>query len=353
MISLVTADTSARWQRGAKQRGTSRITALCLTAGLLAAGCEYPVSPTTHLGNEINDPGEPSPNVVSVVVTPSADTLVSVRQSVRLSATALDSRGNAVSGKTFAWTSSDTSVASVNASGRVTAVAEGTVAIVATADGISGGAIVFVDLHVSTTDRILVDASKDGGAWWYPQFGSFSETRHHQGKRLADYLRSLGFQVDELGRDVTVTDDLLDQYTNVIRAGEWGNYLPTELGAYARFLERETSLILLSDHRNTDAHDQLAEMLGVTFGGAYDGPVTRLAPHPITDRIGTISYIAGAAVTSFDPSRVEILGWVQDTIPVMGIIRSNTAKIFFFGDTNAPEAVPQPFIDNLVRWAFR
>ena len=35
-------------------------------------------------------------------------------------------------------------------------------------------------------DQILIDASRDGGAWWYPQAGPFDPDEYHQGKKLAD-----------------------------------------------------------------------------------------------------------------------------------------------------------------------
>ena len=74
----------------------------------------------------------PAPTVASVVVTPSTTTLVSLGETVQLNASAQDASGNSISGKTFTWSSSDESVATVNASGLVTAIANGAiVAIVA------------------------------------------------------------------------------------------------------------------------------------------------------------------------------------------------------------------------------
>ena len=57
--------------------------------------------------------------------------------------------------------------------------------------------------------KILVDASHDGGGWWFPQAGSYSANLPHQGKALADLLRSRGFTVDELPRDILITDSIL------------------------------------------------------------------------------------------------------------------------------------------------
>lgn len=79
--------------------------------------------------------------------------------------------------------------------------------------------------------RILVDASHDGGVWWFPQAGTFYSDSAHQGKELADYLRSLGYEVTEVPRGWEVTDSLLSSFTMVIRTGEWGSYRDSELDA--------------------------------------------------------------------------------------------------------------------------
>src|SRR5256885_15635021 len=62
--------------------------------------------------------------VASVSVTPPSATLAP-GQTVQLSATPRDANGNALAGRPVAWTSGDTTVATVNGSGLVTAVAAG------------------------------------------------------------------------------------------------------------------------------------------------------------------------------------------------------------------------------------
>jgi hypothetical protein len=121
--------------------------------------------------------------------------------------------------------------------------------------------------------RILIDASRDGGVWWFPQGESFDPDAPHQGREFAEYLRSLGYAVDELGRDAAVTSPLLDKYSMVIRAGEWGRARAEELRAYELFLQRRVTLVLLSDHRNTDPTDELAESLGVKFAAPWRVPL--------------------------------------------------------------------------------
>ena len=61
--------------------------------------------------------------VARVRVTPRTATLVSVGETVQLTARAHDVNWNTVSGRTFTWSSSDPSIATVSSSGLVTAVA--------------------------------------------------------------------------------------------------------------------------------------------------------------------------------------------------------------------------------------
>ena len=89
--------------------------------------------------------------VASVAVTPRADTLLA-GDTVRLSAEAYDANGHAVPGAVFSWSSSDESVATVDASGLVTGVAAGEAEIAAaTAGGASGGARLTVEAAVPST----------------------------------------------------------------------------------------------------------------------------------------------------------------------------------------------------------
>lgn len=78
-----------------------------------------------------------------MTVAPKTVTLTT-GESAKVSATAKDASGTTVTGKTVVWTSSKPSVASVNSSGSVTALAAGTTTIKATVDGVSGQASVTV-----------------------------------------------------------------------------------------------------------------------------------------------------------------------------------------------------------------
>lgn len=87
--------------------------------------------------------------VASVSVSPTTHTATAIDEVVQFSATATDEDGNTVTDASFSWSSSETSVATVNSSGEATAVGNGTTEITATADGVSGTADLTVDQAVS------------------------------------------------------------------------------------------------------------------------------------------------------------------------------------------------------------
>ena len=88
--------------------------------------------------------------VSAVGVSPTADTLVAFGDTVRFAAEGMDANGHAVPGVEFAWASSDTAVARVDATGLVTAEANGSTTIRAAADSVSGTAAVTVAQSVDS-----------------------------------------------------------------------------------------------------------------------------------------------------------------------------------------------------------
>ena len=99
----------------------------------------------------------------SVVVTPAADT-VAPGDTVRLSTETFDENGHAIPGAEFRWSSSNASVATVDATGLVRGVAEGTATIAATAGSVSGTS----EITVENPDRAALVAlynATDGANW--------------------------------------------------------------------------------------------------------------------------------------------------------------------------------------------
>ena len=81
--------------------------------------------------------------VAAVTVTPATATIV-VNQTITLTATPVDASGNPLSGRIIGWSSSDNAIATVSATGDVTALASGSVTITASSEGQSGTATVTV-----------------------------------------------------------------------------------------------------------------------------------------------------------------------------------------------------------------
>lgn len=220
--------------------------------------------------------------------------------------------------------------------------------------------------------RILVDASGDGGVWWFPQGGGrFNPEEDHQGKKLADLLRSKGFVVDELPRKTVLNAATFSKYDKVIRAAKYGSYTQAELDAYKSFLSRPSALLLAGEFLRPGQRDDLADMLGLKLAGMARGNIQTFAPHEITSNVSPFYYWAGSVVMNLENKNFVPLGWLDtkdfadlngnerfDTgepkgPPVMGLLKHPTARIFFIGDLNGIEQIPQPFTDNLVAWLFK
>ena len=102
-----------------------------------------------------------SPVPTTVVVTPENVVFTALQEKSRLMAEVRDQHGRVMSGVAVAWSSSNTGLATVNATGLVTAVANGTATITATAGQASSTATVTVAQAVATvaiapaTDTLL------------------------------------------------------------------------------------------------------------------------------------------------------------------------------------------------------
>jgi hypothetical protein len=97
----------------------------------------------------------PAETVSAVSVTPTNASLIALGDTVRLVATARDSRGGTLAGKTFAWASSDAGIATVDAGGLVTAIANGTATVTATTSGVHGSASVVVQTPATGGLRLV------------------------------------------------------------------------------------------------------------------------------------------------------------------------------------------------------
>lgn len=108
----------------------------------------------------------PSQPVASVAVAPAAAT-VAPGTSIQLTAVAKSAAGATVPGETFTWSTSDTAVATVSASGLVTGVALGSATITAAAEQRSGTADIVVNLSSLPIRGLYVQFERRGWASEY------------------------------------------------------------------------------------------------------------------------------------------------------------------------------------------
>lgn len=127
-----------------------RWSALVALAMLAPLGCgSDSKSPT--------DPGEDEPpKATSISLSASSLAFAALQDSSRLTATVKDQRGNTMAEASIDWASTDTTVAKVNASGWVFAVANGTVSVVATSGTLTDTAKVEI-AQVPTTVALSPD----------------------------------------------------------------------------------------------------------------------------------------------------------------------------------------------------
>jgi uncharacterized protein YjdB len=81
--------------------------------------------------------------IATVEISPNPLTL-SVSQSTQMTATAKDANGTVLTGRTVTWASSDQAIATIDASGKLTAVTAGTATITGTSEGKSGTSAVTI-----------------------------------------------------------------------------------------------------------------------------------------------------------------------------------------------------------------
>lgn len=139
--------------RHASSARRTALVALAISAGaLLAVSCG---------GDDGDDgtPTEPDPSVASVSVTPQEDS-IAVGSTAEFSASAEDADGNSVSAD-FAWSSTNTSVATVDDQGVATGEGDGMAEIVAEAEGVADSA----ELTVTSESASSIESVSGSGQY--------------------------------------------------------------------------------------------------------------------------------------------------------------------------------------------
>jgi hypothetical protein len=122
----------------------------------------------------------PTPVVTTVTVSPSSAS-IAVGATAALQATVKDQNGNTMTGQTINWTTSNSAVGTVNASGVVTGVSGGQATITATSSGKSGTANITVTTPSGGGTILFQEAFEGSGfsAGWYDNTSVLMSTTEH------------------------------------------------------------------------------------------------------------------------------------------------------------------------------
>ena len=205
------------------------------------------------------------------------------------------------------------------------------------------------------TLRVLVDASKDGGLWWFPQGNgnTFDPRQDHQGKPLADFMRDKGWEVVELGRGEVITADKLRDVDVIVRPTVYFDYTPEEIAAYRDSVMGGTRLLLMGG--NGDRPDSLATIFGLHFDSSSRfGPVRKWIQHPLTANIPGKDF-SWTSLSEAPPDAV-LLAWLNsgeaDPRPVLGYLPYGGGYVMFVGQAFiVPSPIGKSLIGSLARYS--
>ena len=152
------ADVAVAWSSG------DTLVATVDRVGLVTAVAEGTVTVTARAGSATGKSAVTVKQVPdSVAVTPAADT-IALGDTMRLEADAFDANGHPVTDSEISWSSGHIAVATVDASGLVTAVGAGAATISAVAGEARGSATITVENPDRSTLAVLYEAM-DGPGW--------------------------------------------------------------------------------------------------------------------------------------------------------------------------------------------
>ena len=202
----------------------------------------------------------------SVDVSPAADTLTALGDTVRLAAEARDANGHAVADAEFAWSSADGGVVTVDADGLVTAVGNGRADVRATSDGASGSAS-------------LVVAQRAAAVEVMPEMATLAP---------GDTVRLAATATDANGHSVA--------------------------GATFAWTSSDTTVASVNDAGLVEALTEGRATITAASGGADDGAaITVTSPQPPPDLTGYygLESIIGAATGGLELTRPTVSGTLE------------------------------------------
>jgi hypothetical protein len=201
--------------------------------------------------------------------------------------------------------------------------------------------------------RVVIDASQDGGAWWFPQGPApFDSEKWHQGSELAAYFKGRGWEVIEIPRGARITNQL-EGASIAVRLNQFGTYLRTEVDAYREFVRKGGSLLLVTGYvrENEAGNDSVAKEFGLRFEGVIEAAVMHSAAAYLKAFDDTIYRIGSIAVRY--PKSTRPLAYLDHDRLVMGRFRFGRGTIVFLSSVFSILHVRQRFtgrvFDELVK----
>lgn len=201
------------------------------------------------------------------------------------------------------------------------------------------------------TLKVVIDASKDGGVWWSPQTEEawgLDPQKEHQGKRLADYLRSRGWQVTEIRRGESLADKL-NGASIVVRMNVFEPYNREEALVYKEFVTNGGKLLLVKGYvrQGEEDRDLVAMEFGIRFEGAIKTPeIKRWSIHRLTKGLKPLPFKTGSVVTQ-SPKETVPIAYLDNEQLVMGLVPCGKGRIIFLSTIFPLLEVHQPFTKRL------
>jgi len=213
----------------------------------------------------------------------------------------------------------------------------------------------FVELSAQTSQRqsprrlrVVIDASHDGGVWWFPQVTQFDPGLPHQGSPLAEHLRGRGWEVIEVPRGTKIANQFRGA-SIVVRLNLSRGYEDSDVAAYQRFVKNGGRLLLIEGYvRDEEANkDSVARLFGVRFEGVVREPVIdRVVAGTVMQGIGHLGFQIGSIVVAY-PKSTQPLAYLSNDRLVMGTFRFGRGRIIFLGSVFPVLYVSQPFTKRL------
>ena len=296
-------------------------------------------------------------SVASVEVSPSAET-IGLGSTLQLTAEAFDGNGHAVAGAEFSWESSDAAVATVDAGGLLTGVAEGVATITASAGEASGTAVVTVDQSANPDRAALVALynATDGPNWYFRDnwltdapLGDWYGVLVEEGRVRGLYLPSNGLSgriPAELGnlanlKQLNLTSNALtgpipaelDGLADLLSLDLYGNDLtgsiPSELGDLAHL----TYLNFASNDLTGPIPPEFGSLANLESLGLWDNALTG----PIPPEFGSLASLEFLSLSS---------NALTDPLPRSLLDLASLRRFYFHGN----EGLCAPGVASFADW---